>query len=104
MRHVRRLLLYLFLGTRGGETRARIVHALRARPQNAHRLSKRLGLDYKTVEHHLRVLLENRLLERHGGYGALYFLSAGLEAETEALDSILEGFGLGKDLGRNPEK
>jgi DNA-binding transcriptional ArsR family regulator len=92
LRRVKHLLMYLLLGTRGGETRARILHELRLRPQNAHRLSKLLKLDYKTVEHHLRVLLQNRLLERHGGYGALYFLSAELEVEMATFDEIWKGF------------
>lgn len=53
-----------------------IVKALAERPMNANELARKLGLDYKTVRHHLEVLLEHGLVERLGdSYGAVYTIS-----------------------------
>ena len=73
------ILFYLIAGTRGGETRARILRTIKKEPCNAHKLSERLKLDYKTIQHHLNLLEKHRLLTKQGGYGAVYFLSEWLE-------------------------
>ncbi|KUO83776.1 ArsR family transcriptional regulator [Thermoproteus sp. CP80] len=75
-RSLKRVLLLILLGTRGGPARLKILARLRARPMNAHQLSKELDIDYKTARHHLEVLEKNGLVERLGeGYGAVYTLS-----------------------------
>lgn len=76
----RRLLFWLFVSSAGATTRARIVRALRQEPRNAQQLSVALELDYTTVRHHLRVLVQNHLLETGGErYGQVYFLGPRLE-------------------------
>jgi DNA-binding IclR family transcriptional regulator len=69
-------------------TRTEILMRLQAHPHNTNQLAKLLNLDYKTVQHHLDVLVENRLLSRHGKYGGLYFLTPELEAEKATLREI----------------
>ncbi len=78
---MRNLVWYLLAGTRGGETRALILVSLKRRPMNAHQLSQALRLDYKTIQHHMRVLVENRLVAviNQGRYGAAYFVSPELD-------------------------
>jgi DNA-binding transcriptional ArsR family regulator len=72
----KRLLWYLFAGSRGGENRTRIIDVLKERPLNINQLSERLGLDYKAVQHHISVLEKNNLLSRMGEkYGVVYFVS-----------------------------
>lgn len=86
MDHARRqLLLYLLEGTRGGESRSRILAALQKRPQNAHQLAKALRLDYKTVLHHLGLLTRHALVLRLKGssYAAPYTLAEDLLVEKE---------------------
>jgi DNA-binding transcriptional ArsR family regulator len=85
---VKHLLWYLLAGTRGGETRIRLLQVIRRRPINAHQLAAQLKLDYKTVEHHLIVLVDNRLLQKHGGYGAVYFVTPELESEMSTFEEI----------------
>jgi len=87
---LRQLLWYLIAGTRGGVNRARILETLRARPHNAHQLSESLGLDYRTVRHHLDLLQKNGLITRPAGdaYASPYFLSAYLEANYEVFEEI----------------
>ncbi len=78
-------LWHLIVGTRGGLKRAKIVHLLRARPYNANALAAALKLDYKTVRHHLRVLVENDIVmaSRDQTYGTLYFLTPRLQTHFE---------------------
>ncbi len=88
---MRRVIWWLIVGTKGGVNRARILRALRDRPYNAHQLSEVLNLDYKTVRHHLKVLLENTVITEAGaGYGTAYFLSDGMEGEYEVFKDYLD--------------
>ncbi len=83
-------LWYLLAGTRGGVNRARILRILRDRPLNANDLAGRLGLDYKTVRHHLDVLRENDCVMALGndGYGVLYTLSPRLQSHFGDFEEI----------------
>jgi predicted transcriptional regulator len=78
---MRKLLWWLIAGTKGGVNRARIINILHDRPCNAHQLSKKLDLDYKTVRHHLKVLEDNNLITNAGEkkYGTVYFLSSSMD-------------------------
>ena len=87
---VRQLLWYLIGGTRGGANRARILESLRERPRNGHQLADALSLDYRTVRHHLHLLMKNGLLTRPAGdaYAAPYFLSKYLEENWAAFEEV----------------
>lgn len=78
---MKNLLWWIIAGSKGGVNRARIIDLLHQRPYNANQLTEILGLDYKTVRHHLGVLLENRVIESNEGekYGTMYFLSSNME-------------------------
>jgi DNA-binding transcriptional ArsR family regulator len=70
------VLRYLLTGTRGAKNRARILRALEERPRNANRLAEDLDLDYKTVRHHLDVLVDNGVVTvSDEDYGAVYSLT-----------------------------
>lgn len=76
-----RIIWWLIAGSKGGANRAHILIALKDMPCNANQLSERLALDYKTIQHHLRILVENHLIVAQGtGYGKVYFLSKEFEA------------------------
>jgi DNA-binding transcriptional ArsR family regulator len=82
---------WVFTGNRGGPNRARLVVALKERPMNANQLSEILGMDYKTIRHHLNVLLKNRLVIAEGqGYGAMYFVAPELEQSYDEFVRIWE--------------
>ncbi len=90
-RQTRKLLLYLFTGTRGGYTRLRILMLLIERPLNTNQLSKELGLDYKAIQHHMKILEKNNLVTKVGAkYGAIFHLSNFLEINIRALDEAIE--------------
>ena len=87
--NAKRLLWYLFGGSRGAPNRARIIEILRERPSNIHQLSESLGLDYKGVQHHISVLEKNNLITKAGEkYGVLYFISDYLQHNLAAYDEI----------------
>lgn len=89
MVNLKRVLWHLLGGTRGGPLRIRVLVLLRDRPYNANQLATALGVDYKTVQHHLRVLVENRLLSPAAEkYGAVYFLTKDMEESLPEFDRI----------------
>jgi DNA-binding transcriptional ArsR family regulator len=62
---------------------------LNERPYNAHQLSEKLNLDYKTVRHHIKVLEDNDVITTSGEkYGTMYFLSSAMEENYELFQSI----------------
>ena len=90
-KQTRKLLLYLFTSTRGGFSRLRIIIHLLDQPCNTHQLAKKLDLDYKAVQHHLKVLEKNNMVSKIGEkYGAIFHLSNFLEIHIEALDEAIE--------------
>ena len=90
-KQTRKLLLYLFTSTRGGFTRLRIIINLLDHPYNTHQLSQKLELDYKAVQHHMKVLEKNNMVSKIGEkYGAIFHLSNFLEINIGALDEAID--------------
>ena len=90
-KQTRKLLDYLFTSTRGGFTRLRIIMALLDQPYNTHKLAQELDLDYKAVQHHMKVLEKNNMVSKIGEkYGAVYHLSTFLEVNIGALDLAID--------------
>ncbi len=90
-KQTRKLLLYLFTSTRGGLTRLRIIIHLLDQPYNTHQLAKVLELDYKAVQHHMKVLQKNNMVSKIGEkYGAIFHLSNFLEINISALDEAID--------------
>lgn len=88
-RDARRLLLYVFAGTRGGYTRLKIISLLSDRPFNTNQIASEMSMDYKAIQHHLDVLEKNNLVSKMGEkYGTLFHLSNYLEANILALDEV----------------
>lgn len=82
-------LWYVLTGPRGGSNRARILEAIEERPRNTNQLARELDLDYKTVEHHLDVLLENNLLRKSGDeFGAIYLLTQEARGNWDTIEEI----------------
>jgi predicted transcriptional regulator len=85
----KRLLWFLFAGSKGGENRIRIIDMLKEKPRNINQLAESLNLDYKAVQHHVNVLEKNNLITREGEkYGILYFVSAYLEYNIEIYNEV----------------
>jgi DNA-binding transcriptional ArsR family regulator len=85
------ILGWLIAGTRGGVTRAKIIQILKETPQNANQLANKLGMDYRTIRHHIAVLEKNRIITSAGeGYGITYFLSPAMEDNYAQFEEILK--------------
>lgn len=85
----RRLLWFIFAGSRGGVNRLRIISALKDKPMNTNQLANELGLDYKAIQHHINVLEKNNLISKEGEkYGVTYFVSTFLEVNMETFNEI----------------
>jgi predicted transcriptional regulator len=86
----RRLLWYLFAGSKGGENRIKIINLLQDTPLNINRMAEVLNLDYKAVQHHVDVLRKNNLVSRMGEkYGIMYFVSNYLESNMDTFKEIV---------------
>ncbi len=81
----------LFVGSRGGANRIRIMSVLRKRPSNRNQLSTELGLEYKGIQHHLNVLEENNLVKKIGKqFGLIYCVSRFFENNEIIFDEIVD--------------
>jgi DNA-binding transcriptional ArsR family regulator len=90
-RDAKRLLLYVFTGTRGGFTRLQIISLLSETPMNKNQIAQIMNLDYKAIQHHLSALEKNNLVTKMGEkYGAAFHLSNYLEANILALHAVIE--------------
>ncbi len=85
----KRLLWFVFAASRGGLNRLKIISKLKENPLNINQLAKELGLDYKAIQHHIKVLEKNNMITKVGEkYGVTYFISTFLEVNMEAFDEI----------------
>jgi CheY-like chemotaxis protein len=76
------VLFYLISNSKGGHNRARILQLIKSHPANANQIACELKLHYKTVLHHLQVLLNYKLITMHSNnepYGVVYFLTPIME-------------------------
>jgi predicted transcriptional regulator len=87
--YAKKLLWFVFTGSRGGINRLKIVNLLKQQPYNANQLAKEMNLDYKAVIHHIRVLEKNNIITKMGEkYNVTFFISNFLEANMESYNEI----------------
>jgi len=95
----KKLFWLLFVGSRGSDTRIRIMSVLRKRPSNRNQLATELGIDYKAIQHHIKILEGNNLVKKIGDqYGLIYCVSAFFENSEDVFDEIVDRL---KNLNRN---
>ncbi|MFA6319598.1 MAG: winged helix-turn-helix domain-containing protein [Bacteroidales bacterium] len=89
MPQIKQLLEWLILGSKGGETRKKIIFALRKKPSNIHNLALQLKMDYKSIQHHINILTENQLITHMGkSYGKVFFISPELEDQFDLFNKM----------------
>lgn len=85
-----RVLWYLLGGTRGGPLRIRILALIRRRPYNTNQIAEQLDIDYKTAQHHLEVLQENKVVAKTGDtYGAVFHPTDRMEDSWDTFERIV---------------
>jgi DNA-binding transcriptional ArsR family regulator len=68
-----------------------ILKNLIDRPYNANQLAESMNMDYKTIRHHLEVLVKNGVITMEGDkYGAMYFISKAMEVNLNEFNLIWE--------------
>ena len=67
-------LLYLIKSREGGKTTARIIDAVLEGPYNKNQLSKKLQLDYKTIEYHLKIMSKYNYITKEKFERNYYYL------------------------------
>lgn len=83
------VLWYVFVSSRGGETRMCIVDSLIEKPKNPRELAVELGMDYSTIRHSLRVLEKNRIVfTKQEGYGAKYRITPEFEGLLDQFEDL----------------
>lgn len=89
------ILWHLIAGTKGGPNRLQILFLLSSSPYNANQLTKDLKLDYKTVKHHLEILVENGLVNvsKEKKYGELYYLTNFAREKLKIFEKAWEKLG-----------
>ena len=81
----------VLVGSRGATNRIRFMLALRKRPRNTNQLSIKLGIEYKGIQHHLKVLEGNNLVKKIGNhYGVIYCVSTLFENNDIIFDEIVD--------------
>ncbi len=82
---------FLFGTSRGATNRIRIMSTLRKSPSNRNLLSIELDLDYKNIQHHLKILEKNNLVIKTGNrYGLTFCVSALFEYNENVFDEIVD--------------
>jgi PAS domain S-box-containing protein len=101
MPSTRLTLSHLLLGQKGGEHRAQIIEMLRERPYNLNQMAELLGVNYRTVKHHIDVLIDNDLVGPPGphGYGQVFYLTPVMEENLPLFDTLMKKV---RDLTASP--
>ena len=87
--HAKRLFWFVFAGSRGGLNRLKIVSQLQKKTSNINQLAKEMDLDYKAIQHHIRVLEKNNIVMKIGEkYAVTYFVSTFFEVNIESFEEI----------------
>ncbi len=89
-KHMDKIFSSVFTGMSGRYTRLRIICSITEDPMNTREISKKLELDYKTIQHNIEVLEKNNLITREGeGYGDLFFPSELISSNLPTLYHVI---------------
>ena len=89
-KHMEKIFASVFTGMSGRYTRLRIICSITENPMNTLEISKKLNLDYKTIQHSINVLEKNNFIVREGtGYGDVFFPSEMITSNLPTLYAVI---------------
>jgi len=89
---VKKALFWLLIASKGGETRLRILNLLLKNPMNKNEISKALNVNYRTVVHHVEMMIDNNIVIEDKRYGGLVYVNTMLEEELrKVVEMLMEG-------------
>jgi DNA-binding transcriptional ArsR family regulator len=101
MESFNQVIYWLLANSLGGLNRIKILKDLFRKPQNANELSQQLGIDYKTIRYHLKVLEENGFIDTAGNkYGKTYFISEKLNDHKKYFEKIFDEYKISQNNDR----
>ena len=92
--NINKLFYQLFKADNGENGRVNIMKALLEAPMNLNQLAKKLDVNYRTVKHHVDILVKEEMLsveKRRGRYGSLYFPSNLFKSHIKLFYDIIGG-------------
>lgn len=93
---LRRAFLFSIYGTRGGPVRLTLLRILSKNRMNINQISNQLKLDYKTVQHHMRVLEKSGFVNKEAlSAENVYSLSVLVSSNKDLMNEI-KGMGKSK--------
>lgn len=96
-------LINLILGRKGGKTTIRIIDKLLIQPYNINQLSKELNLNYNTIKYHIGLILKSEfVVPGEAKYGCLYYPADKLKKNLKEYEQIKKY--INKKSGNNNEK
>lgn len=91
--HIERLLWFMFVGSRGGPNRLKIILQLKKNPLNSNQLANALGIDYKAIQHHIRILEKNNLIiKSKRKYSTTYSISTIISSNLKVIGKIVSKY------------
>jgi len=87
----KKLFWFLFAESVGAKNRIRIMSVLRKIPSNRHQLSTEVGLEFKGIQHHLKILEESNLVKKTEKQSRMIYYVSELFMHNEILfDEIID--------------
>jgi PAS domain S-box-containing protein len=89
---IKQTLSHIILGQKGGEKRAQIIEILKERPYNLNQMAETLNLNYRTIRHHVDILVDSGLIAPSTGshYADVYFLTPLMEENYQMLIELTQ--------------
>ena len=92
MSSVKNKMARLILGKKGGKTRMQILRLISKRPSNTNQLALAMDVNYNTVQYHINILLENKIItsSQSDSYGKVFFLDSKVDKDMiDEMGSLL---------------
>jgi predicted transcriptional regulator len=86
---VKRSFVFSIAGTRGGPVRLAVLKVIDRERMNVNQIAIKMGMDYKTIQHHVRVLEKSGFVKKEAAKSEnIYSVSDLIKSNTEIMKII----------------